>query len=200
MSGRSISRNGGSSGSNANPMSWSEANHDRPRVAPDDCGDASRFFPQFESPFCYQAKPSSSERDAGLRNFRVLTGAEATDSEEGQARLNSPRTGAGRNGGRRNHHATVKSVDLMRWLIRLVTPPGGVCIDPFAGSGSGGIAALLEGMRWIGFEMNDTDEEPSVSVARARISWVEGREVIPREPLRAKEPPKQRGLFEEVGT
>ncbi len=179
----------------------------RGQIGKGDSGSAARFFPQLQAgpldditPFLYQSKPSTSERDAGLHHFRALTGAQMTDSEDGQARLDSPRTGAGRLGGRRNHHATVKSVDLMRWLIRLVTPPGGVVLDPFAGSGSGGVAAVLEGVRWIGFEMNDGDEEPSVSVARARISWGEGREVIPRESLRAKEPPKQRGLFEETGT
>jgi site-specific DNA-methyltransferase (adenine-specific) len=51
-----------------------------------------------------------------------------------------------------NSHATVKPLTLMRWLVRLVTPPGGVCLDPFAGSGTTVEAALLEGFRVIGIE------------------------------------------------
>jgi hypothetical protein len=50
----------------------------------------------------------------------------------------------------RNGHPTVKPVDLMRWLCRLVTPPGGLILDPFCGSGSTGVAALAEGFRFLG--------------------------------------------------
>lgn len=52
----------------------------------------------------------------------------------------------------KNTHPTVKPVDLMRWLVRLVTPPGGVVLDPFAGSGTTGVAALAERMRFVGIE------------------------------------------------
>jgi len=52
-----------------------------------------------------------------------------------------------------NHHATVKPVALMRYLCRLVTPPGGIVLDPFFGSGSTGIAAISEGFRLIGCEL-----------------------------------------------
>jgi site-specific DNA-methyltransferase (adenine-specific) len=164
-------------------------------------GDA-RFFPQFQqgalddlTPFIYQAKPSTGERDQGLEAFRVLSGGDATGRKDGSAGVNNARAGAGRTGGRRNHHATVKSVELIRWLTRLITPPRGVVIDPFAGSGTGGIAALRDGYRWLGFELNDDDEEPSVSVARARISWCEGREYIPRPSLRAKDSPAKLSLL-----
>lgn len=51
-----------------------------------------------------------------------------------------------------NHHPTVKPVRLMRWLCRLVTPPGGLVVDPFLGSGTTGIAATLEGFRFVGSE------------------------------------------------
>lgn len=68
---------------------------------------------------------------------------------------------------RGNTHPTVKPTDLMRWLCRLVTPPGGLVFDPFAGSGSTGKAAILEGFRFIGAEM--TDEY--IPIARARIEW-----------------------------
>ena len=54
-----------------------------------------------------------------------------------------------------NHHPTVKPTDLMRYLCRLVTPPGGVVLDLFTGSGSTGKAAMLEGFRFVGCEMSD---------------------------------------------
>jgi site-specific DNA-methyltransferase (adenine-specific) len=66
----------------------------------------------------------------------------------------------------RNAHPTVKPVDLMRWLCRLVTPPGGLILDPFCGSGSTGIAALAEGFRFIGCELN----AEYVALARKRIA------------------------------
>jgi site-specific DNA-methyltransferase (adenine-specific) len=55
-----------------------------------------------------------------------------------------------RSGG--NNHPTVKPTDLMRYLCRLVTPPGGIVLDPFMGSGSTGKAAMLEGFRFVGIE------------------------------------------------
>lgn len=67
-----------------------------------------------------------------------------------------------------NVHSTVKPTDLMRYLCRLVTPPGGMVLDPFTGSGSTGKAAALEGFRFIGFER----EAEYVAIARARIAKV----------------------------
>lgn len=54
----------------------------------------------------------------------------------------------------RNLHCTVKSIPLMRWLVRLITPQGGLVLDPFAGSGSTGCAALLEDCRFVGVEQD----------------------------------------------
>jgi site-specific DNA-methyltransferase (adenine-specific) len=54
----------------------------------------------------------------------------------------------------RNHHPTVKPTALMRWLVRLVTPPGGVVLDPFMGSGSTGKACAKEGFRFVGIELD----------------------------------------------
>jgi site-specific DNA-methyltransferase (adenine-specific) len=51
-----------------------------------------------------------------------------------------------RNTQARNPHPTVKPLDLMRWLVRLVTPPGGTVLDPFAGSGTTGCACAMEGV------------------------------------------------------
>ena len=66
----------------------------------------------------------------------------------------------------RNVHPTVKPLALMRWLVRLVTPPGGTCLDPFAGSGSTGCAAVMEGVNFVGIER----EAEYVEIARARIA------------------------------
>jgi site-specific DNA-methyltransferase (adenine-specific) len=65
-----------------------------------------------------------------------------------------------------NRHPTVKPTALMRYLCRLVTPPGGLVLDPFAGSGSTGKAAVAEGFRFIGIER----EADYVEIARARIA------------------------------
>lgn len=67
--------------------------------------------------------------------------------------------------GEGNTHPTVKPTDLMAYLCRLVTPPGGVVLDPFMGSGSTGKAAMREGFRFIGCEMSPEYLE----IARARI-------------------------------
>jgi len=55
----------------------------------------------------------------------------------------------------KNHHPTVKPVALMRYLVRLVTPPGGKVLDPFMGSGTTAVAATLEGFDWVGVELTD---------------------------------------------
>jgi DNA modification methylase len=67
---------------------------------------------------------------------------------------------------RHNQHPTVKPTDLMRHLVRLVTPPGGVVLDPFLGSGTTAIAAELEGFQWVGIER----EAEYVAIAEARLN------------------------------
>ena len=67
-----------------------------------------------------------------------------------------------------NHHPTVKPNALMRWLVRLVTPPNGLVLDPFCGSGSTGKAATLEGFRFVGIER----EAEYAAIAEARINAV----------------------------
>jgi site-specific DNA-methyltransferase (adenine-specific) len=64
-----------------------------------------------------------------------------------------------------NKHPTVKAIALMRWLCRLITPPGGVVLDPFAGSGSTGAAALAEGFEFVGVER----EQEYFEIALARL-------------------------------
>ena len=67
-------------------------------------------------------------------------------------------------------HPTVKPTDLMRWLVRLVTPPGGTVLDPFAGSGSTGVACIAEGFDAILIER----EAEYVADIRRRIAWAQG--------------------------
>jgi len=67
-----------------------------------------------------------------------------------------------------NSHPTVKPTDLMAWLVRLVTPPGGIVLDPFAGSGSTLVAAKREGFQYIGIER----EAEYVEIAKARVTEV----------------------------
>jgi adenine-specific DNA-methyltransferase len=69
-----------------------------------------------------------------------------------------------------NQHPTVKPTDLMRYLCRLVTPPGGTVLDPFCGSGSTGKAATLEGFNFIGIER----EAEYVAIAERRIEHARG--------------------------
>jgi site-specific DNA-methyltransferase (adenine-specific) len=81
-------------------------------------------------------------------------------------------TGSGneRNPLRANHHPTVKPIKLMRYLVRLVTPPGGIVLDPFMGSGSTGCAVVQEGMQFIGIDLNPE----YVEIAEKRIAhWKE---------------------------
>ena len=112
-------------------------------------GSAARFF--------YCPKASRKDRNEGLPmggDPAVGTGASMSEKENADWKA--------RNG---NHHPTVKPTDLMRYLCRLVTPPGGVVLDPFTGSGSTGKAAMLEGFRFIGCELSDEYAD----IAEARI-------------------------------
>lgn len=70
-------------------------------------------------------------------------------------------------------HPTQKPVALMAYLCRLVTPPNGIVLDPFTGSGTTGVAAIREGFRFVGIEKEDTAEHPYVTIARARIGAAE---------------------------
>jgi site-specific DNA-methyltransferase (adenine-specific) len=129
---------------------------------PANVGAASRFF--------YCSKPSRAERDVGLEGFVVHDTGERSNSGIGARRREE--------GGskRANFHPTVKPIDIKRQLVRLVTPPGGVVLDPFLGSGSTGCGAVLEGFNFIGIE-RDTEY---LAIAKARIKfWArhEGREV-----------------------
>jgi site-specific DNA-methyltransferase (adenine-specific) len=118
-------------------------------------GTAARFF--------YCAKASRSERDAGLEGFALRTGGGMLGTADGTLLTGS---GNERNNQMRNIHPTVKPVALMRWLCRLVTPPGGTVLDPFLGSGSTAIAACQEGFSCVGIEQS----AEYMAIARARIA------------------------------
>jgi DNA modification methylase len=134
----------------------------KPDAGYTDNGGASRFY------FC--AKTSTSEREAGCDSLPLVGAGDLVNREEGSAGAASPRAGAGRvSAGRRNTHSTVKPLELMRWLCRLVTPAGGVVLDPFSGSGTTGCAAVMESLRFVGFEL----EANHVAICNARIAYWE---------------------------
>lgn len=166
---------------------WGNANH-KSTEYPGDTGGASRFFPvtrytdEDHPSFLYCAKAARSEREAGCGHLTPRTGAEAVDREEGSAGANSPRAGAGRTAeGVRNHHPTVKPVALMRWCLRLVTPPGGTVLEPFAGSGTTLVASVLEGFGCVGIE-RDADENGAslgyIDIIEARIRHASYRSLL----------------------
>lgn len=125
-------------------------------------GGASRFY--------FVAKPSQLERNFGCDDLPQLSAGEMTDREDGSAGL-TPYAGAGRSGGGRNPHPTVKPVALMRYLLRLVVPAGGVVLDPFLGSGTTGMAAVVDGYTFVGIEREE--KYLTAADARMRATWAE---------------------------
>lgn len=105
------------------------------------------------SRFLYCPRVSRAEREAGCEELPVRT-------------LDLfPEAGLRPDGRTRNPHPAVKPLELMRWLVRLACSPGGLVLDPFMGSGTTGAAAVLEGRRFCGIEM----ESPYIDIATARI-------------------------------
>lgn len=132
--------------------------------------------------YFYAPKPPKSETELGLDHLPKQTPTDLTGRVEGSAGLKNPRAGAGRTSGAKNIHPTKKSVALMSYLIRLVTPPGGVVLDPFAGSGTTGVAALAGGWSFIGCEMGGGDGDPYLPILLGRIRHALG---LPQEPIEA---------------
>jgi len=118
--------------------------------------------------FLYTSKVSRREREAGLDGmpkevrhfFQTGNGESGKPSSLEIDKTKNPQPHA-------NGHPTVKPIALMRWLCRLVTPPNGLILDPFNGSGSTGCAAVLEGFRYLGCEL----EAEYVEIARRRIAY-----------------------------
>jgi DNA modification methylase len=122
-----------------------------------DNGSAARFF--------YCAKANKKDRNEGLDHMPLqqpVGGADKwteQDRRKGEGVTRQPSA---------NFHPTVKPTDLMRYLCRLITPPNGVVLDPFTGSGSTGKAAVLEGFNFIGIEQSPE----YAAIAQARIEHV----------------------------
>ena len=121
-----------------------------------DSGSAARFF--------YCAKASKSERNAGLEGL-----PERNLSDRGEEGMRDKNSIVTRHTVTQNFHPTVKPLALMRYLIKLVTPPNGIVLDPFLGSGTTAVAATLEGFEWIGCEMT----EDYFPIIEARVAWAQ---------------------------
>jgi len=132
-----------------------------------DSGSAARFF--------YQSKASRAERNAGLEGFEEKRADERTETgmgtfvEKGVAKQS-------------NFHPTVKPIALMRYLVRLVTPPNGIVLDPFGGSGSTACGAVMEGMRFVTIER----EAEYIPIIEARVAhWTAEAEAEAKEKNKA---------------
>jgi site-specific DNA-methyltransferase (adenine-specific) len=120
-------------------------------------GSAARFF--------YCAKASKRDRNEGLDGFelkgKVFNGQNDTPAGNAEGSVEDKFTTKPA----ANHHPTVKPTDLMRYLVKLITPPNGIVFDPFTGSGSTGKGAVIERFNFVGIEL-DPDY---VAIATARI-------------------------------
>jgi site-specific DNA-methyltransferase (adenine-specific) len=144
-------------GQRSHVATYGNPNERGPQLFAHSTGTAARYFPQFwpegdDAPFLYAAKASRAERNRGCegmeeRDFGVMmrNANNTGDTSDGFDRFKTVH---------KNTHPTVKNQALMRWLVRLITPPGGACLDPFMGSGSTGVAAIAEGRGFVGIEMS----------------------------------------------
>jgi site-specific DNA-methyltransferase (adenine-specific) len=121
-----------------------------------DSGSAARFF--------YCAKASKRDRNEGLDGFEAKRDHDGR--ADGGVGGDNPRIRT--NNAKLNHHPTVKPTSLMQYLVRLVTPPNGIVLDPFMGSGSTGKACAYEGFEFIGIDQS----AEYVEIAQARIDFV----------------------------
>ena len=147
-----------------------------------EAGGASRFF--------YCPKPGKKERNAGLDG---LAGKQVGAKGNGLARKCATCSAnvldgcscpdrTFENPVKQNFHPTVKPVSLMRYLVRLVTPPNGTVLDPFLGSGTTAVAAIAEGFKWVGCEMT-ADYLPIISgrVTHAQTEKAKQQETLPKD-------------------
>ena len=117
-----------------------------------DDGSAARFF--------YCAKANKRDRNDGLDGFEVKR--PDTRTKTGMGTFDEKGVAA-----QSNHHPTVKPIALMQYLVRLITPPTGIVLDPFMGSGSTGKACMYEGFGFIGIDQS----EEYVKISQARIDF-----------------------------
>lgn len=133
--------------------------HDGSEEATERMGEPARFF--------YCAKANKRDRDDGLEGFEMRQPTHGKGHESGGLQVSNSKLP------KANFHPTVKPTDLMRYLCRLVTPPKGIVLDPFMGSGSTGKAAVLEGFQFIGIDMT----AEYVAIADARIKFASEQSV-----------------------
>jgi site-specific DNA-methyltransferase (adenine-specific) len=149
-----------------------------PMISYGDTGSAARFF--------YCAKASKSEREAGLDNLPDNVLAYSNGAQAAVAEGSDEYTGGSKSIGlnnlkvRKNDHPTVKPLELMRWLLTLVTmPKRNMILDPFMGSGSTGVACVQLGLPFIGIDL----DPHFVEIAKARIDHaMRQRGIIPDNP------------------
>jgi site-specific DNA-methyltransferase (adenine-specific) len=157
----SVTRNGGGGGMLPNAKLPGKA---RPDSGYSDSGGASRFF--------YTTKVGRKERERGCEALALKSAGGMTEREDESAGLDSPRAGAGRTGGARNHHPTLKPISLTEYLARLILPPtpDAVLLVPYSGAGSEVIGALMAGWPNVfGIER----EAEYATIAHARLAhWI----------------------------
>jgi site-specific DNA-methyltransferase (adenine-specific) len=141
-----------------NALNQSTTTRDGFKVGFNDEGGASRFF--------YCPKTSAREREEGLVGLQTKANAHMAtqNGTSGEASKGMERF---KTQPKQNFHPTVKPTELMKYLIRLVTPKDGIVLDPFMGSGSTGKAAMQEGMWFVGIER----EKEYFEIAKQRIEY-----------------------------
>lgn len=168
-------------GTEASAASVGRVTGERDRVAGvfhGDTGSAARFF--------YCAKASRKDRNEGCEAMakKPLLWSSGTQNPGSFQAEGTDRSS-------QNHHPTVKPTDLMAYLVRLVTPPGGLVLDPFMGSGSTGKACMREGFRFIGIDLG----ADYIEIARARIEHELARVIAANAPPPPPPAPPQLDMF-----
>ena len=148
---------------------------------------SSKYFPSFY----YYPKASRDEREAGLGDLAASSREDVTGRKPDSAGQQHARSGMTARGDIRNIHPTVKPIGLMRFLCRLVTPPGGTVLDPFNGSGTTGCGATMEDLNYFGIELSDD----FANIARERIKYWAERRPCGVSPSEATGSSVQLGLF-----
>lgn len=148
------SRSGGSRG-NGEAFFGNRSGYERGGIDDNGCN-ASRFFKSI----IYQAKASKSERNKGCEELPIKSAGGLQGRADGSLG-GEPVTA-------HNNHPTVKPIALMEYLIKMITPKGGIVLDPFAGSGSTLVAAKQNGFQYIGIEMT----EEYIPIIEARLNAI----------------------------
>ena len=152
-------KHGGSTYNEGTNNNWLGSNKIKYVSTVKDSGNASRFFKSI----IYQAKASKKERNAGcegLEEKQYSHDGREKEIENPYQRKKSVAT---------NNHPTVKPIALMEYLIKMVTPKGGIVLDPFAGSGSTLVAAKQNGCHYVGIELT----KEYIPIIEARLKAVE---------------------------